>query len=92
MLNNWTNMGVITFPRDHRFRGLRIRDAQRMVPARATTKKNPQSEARGFFRAANGNKIYNEGQRDVSMMTREGSWRDMRLTVCDVSKALGSVS
>ena len=26
-----------------------------------------------------GNKIYNEGQRDVSMMTREGSWRDMPL-------------
>ena len=51
-----------------------------------------QSEAREFFRAANGNKIYNEGQRDVSMMTREGSWRDMRFIACDVSKALGSVS
>ena len=54
--------------------------------------RTPQSEAREFFRAANGNKIYNEGQRAVSMMTREGSWRDMKFTVCDVSKALGSVS
>ena len=26
------------------------------------------------------------------MMTREGATRDMRFTVCDVSKALGSVS
>ena len=28
----------------------------------------------------------------VTMMTREGAQRDMRFTVCDVSKALGSVS
>lgn len=26
------------------------------------------------------------------MMTREGAWRDMNFTVCDVAKALGSVS
>ena len=25
-------------------------------------------------------------------MTREGAWRDMSFTVCDVAKALGSVS
>ena len=28
----------------------------------------------------------------MSMMTKEGTMRDMRFTVCDVSKALGSVS
>ena len=28
----------------------------------------------------------------VTMMTREGAKRDMRFTICDVSKALGSVS
>ena len=54
--------------------------------------KTKQSEAHEYFRAANGSKIYNEGQKSVSMMTREGTWRDMRFTVCDVSKALGSVS
>ena len=52
----------------------------------------PQSKAGDFYRAANGNKIYHEGERIVSMMTQEGSLRDMRFTVCEVSKALGSVS
>ena len=52
----------------------------------------PQSKAGDFYRAANGNKIYHEGERTVSMMTQEGSLRDMRFTVCDVAKALGSVS
>ena len=56
------------------------------------TQKTQQSEAREYFRAANGSKIYNEGQKSVSMMTREGTWRDTRFTVCDGSKALGSVS
>ena len=54
--------------------------------------KTQQSEAYEYFWAANGSTIYNEGQKSVSMMTREGTWRDMRFTVCDVSKALGSVS
>ena len=54
--------------------------------------KTPQSEAGEFFRSASGQKIYNHGQRTVSMMTREGNRRDMRFIVCDVSKALGSVS
>ena len=57
-----------------------------------STQKTRQSEAGEYFRAANGNKLYNEGQKFVSMMTREGTWRDMRFTACDVSKALGSVS
>ena len=54
--------------------------------------KTPQSEAQEYFRAANGKKIYNEGQKLVSMMTREGAMRDMSFTVCSVTKALGSVS
>ena len=56
------------------------------------TQKTKQSEDGEYFRAANGSKIYNKGQKSVSMMTREGIWRCMRFTVCDVSKALGSVS
>lgn len=54
--------------------------------------KTPQSEAGGFFRAANSKYIFNEGQRLVSMMTREGAMRDMSFTVCSVTGALGSVS
>ena len=52
----------------------------------------PQSKAGEHYRAANGQKIYQEGERIVSMMTQEGSMRDMRSTVCEVSKALRSVS
>ena len=52
----------------------------------------PTSRAKEFFRAANGHKIYNEGQKMATMMTREGAKKDMRFTMCDVSKALGSVS
>ena len=52
----------------------------------------PQAEAGEFFRSASGQKIYNHGQKTISMMIREGSKRDMKFTVCDVSKALGSVS
>ena len=58
------------------------------VPLRET----PQSKAGDYYRAANGNTIYQEGERTVSIMTQEGSLRDMRFIVCDVAKALGSVS
>ena len=58
------------------------------VPPQRTS----QSESGEYFRAASGTKIFNEGQRCVSMMTREGAWRDVNFTVCDVAKALGSVS
>ena len=58
------------------------------VPIRET----PQSQAGEYFKAANGERIYNEGQRTITMMTQEGSKRDMKFTVCGVSKALGSVS
>ena len=52
----------------------------------------PESRAKEFVRVANGHKIYNEGQKVVIMTTREGTTRDMKFTVCDVPKALGSVS
>ena len=58
------------------------------VPLRET----PQSQAGEFFRAANGQKIHNHGEKVVSMIIKEGAKRDMRFTICDVSKALGSVS
>ena len=51
-----------------------------------------QSRAGEYYRAANGQKIYHEGERVISMMTQEGALRDKRFTACDVSKALGSVS
>ena len=52
----------------------------------------PQSRAKEYFRAANGNKICNEGQKLVTMTIKEGTKRDMKFTICDVSKAIGSVS
>ena len=52
----------------------------------------PQSKAGDYYRAANGQKIHQEGERIISMMTQEGALRDMRCIVCDVCKALGSVS
>ena len=58
------------------------------IPVQATR----GSESGEFFRAANGVKIPNEGERLVSMMTREGMTRDMKSIVCPVTKALGSVS
>ena len=58
------------------------------VPIRETQ----QPKSGEFFRAANGQKIHNHGERVVSMMTREGAMRDMSFTVCSVTKALGSVS
>ena len=58
------------------------------VPTEGTT----ESRAGEFFRAANGQKIYNEGTKIVSLMTKEGVMRDMKFTSCELSKALGSVS
>ena len=58
------------------------------VPLRETA----QSQAGECFRAANGQNIHNHGEKALSMITKEGAMRDMRFTICDVSKALGSVS
>ena len=51
-----------------------------------------QSRAGEYFRAANGQKIHNQGERVVSMMTKDGNMRNMKFTACDVSNALGFVS
>ena len=51
-----------------------------------------ESKSGEFFRAANGEKIFNEGKKTISLMTKEGVCRDMRFTSCEVSKALGFVS
>ena len=51
-----------------------------------------ESRAGEFFTAANGEKIYNEGRKVVSLTTREGIMRDMQFISCEVPKALGSVS
>ena len=58
----------------------------------APTTPTKESEQGECFRAANGNKIYNQGQKIVTMTTQEGTHRDMRFTICDGSKALVSVS
>ena len=69
---------------------MRVGDADRMVP-HVDVESTPQSRAKEFFRAANGHKVYNEGQKLATMMTKEGTKRYMRFTVCDVSKGLGSM-
>ena len=51
-----------------------------------------ESKSGEFFRVANGEKIFNEGKKTISLMTKEGVRRDMRFTSCEVSKALGYVS
>ena len=61
------------------------------LSARANGETN-ESRANESFRAANGDKIYNEGKKVVSFMAREGVHRDMKFTACEVAKALGSVS
>ena len=52
------------------------------------------AESRGgqTFTVANGDEIPNLGRKSVTLMTKEGSVRDMRFEVCDVTRALGSVS
>ena len=42
--------------------------------------------------AANGGKIFNKGEKVVTMMSKEGHMRNMKFTSCDVERALGSVS
>ena len=44
------------------------------------------------YTAANGGKIFNRGDKTITMMSREGHLRNMRFTSCDVKRALGSVS
>ena len=44
------------------------------------------------YSAANGQTIKNEGERLVSMVTKEGQWKNMTFQVCDVTRPLASVS
>ena len=46
---------------------------------------------KGFY-VANGQEIPNLGRRAVTLMTKEGAIRDMNFEVCNVTRALGSVS
>ena len=46
---------------------------------------------KGFY-LANGQEIPNLGRRAVTLMTKEGAIRDMNFEVCNVTRALGSVS
>ena len=55
-------------------------------------KQPPQSQAGEYFRAANGQKIHNHSEKVVSMIIKEGAMKDMKFTICDVSKALRSIS
>lgn len=43
------------------------------------------------YSAANGSSIKNEGERVVSMITKEGQWRNLTFQVCDVTRPLASV-
>ena len=58
------------------------------VDARET----PESKKGQHYTAANGGKIYNRGEKMVTMMSREGHMRNMSFTSCDVKRALGSAS
>ena len=44
------------------------------------------------YAAANGSSIKNEGEKIVSMVTKQGQWKNMKFQVCDVTRPLASVS
>ena len=52
----------------------------------------PESNVGRSFNAANGQATPNVGRGVVTLMAREGAIRDMKFEVCNVSRALGSVS
>ena len=58
----------------------------------APLKSTAQSDVNAYFKAANGDNIYNEGQRMVTRMGNEGARRDMTSTACGSVTALWSVS
>ena len=60
--------------------------------AHTETRPTEASEKAQHFTAANGGKIYNMGEKVVTMMSREGHKRNMKFTSCGVERALGSVS
>ena len=60
--------------------------------AHVQTRETEASRRGEHYTAANGGKIYNKGEKVVTMMSREGHLRNMKFTSCDVERALGSVS
>ena len=50
--------------------------------AHVQTRETEESRRGQHYTAANGGKIFNEGERLVTMMSREGLMRDMRFTAC----------
>ena len=54
-------------------------------------KETKMSQKKGYYTAANGTKIYNQGERDIVGRTKEGSPAVMTFQVCAVDGPLGSV-
>ena len=44
------------------------------------------------YSSANGSPIRNEGEKVVSMITKQGQWKNMASQVCDVTRPLAPVS
>ena len=57
--------------------------------AHVPTVETAESRSGEFFRAVNGQKIFNEGSKIVSLLVKEGVRRDTRFISCEVAKALG---
>ena len=60
--------------------------------AHVQTTETDASRRGEHYTAANGGKIYNRGDKIVTMMSREGHKRNTKFTSCDVERALGSLS
>ena len=70
--------------------------AETVLPKNWCTKiplrESEASRKNTYYLAANGQKIFNEGERNVTFATSTGSLCAMNFQVCDVTKPLGSVS
>ena len=44
------------------------------------------------YSAANGSPTKNEGEKVVSMITKQGQWRNVTFQVCDVTRSFARVS
>ncbi len=56
------------------------------------TREAGASKAGVYYLAANGEKVYNEGERNVGFATVDGELCSMTFQICNVTKPLGSVS
>ena len=59
-----------------------------MIPTRESVGSRDKQE----YRAANGHTIFNEGEKEVLVLTQHGQQRRLVMQVCDVTKPLMSVS